>query len=164
MPCALRADALVPPRLVVDHVQLDGNRLTVAARARAICAACPFCGCPSARLHSRYARALSDLPVSGRRVVVHALVRLFRCAEASCRTRIFAERLGADLAMRHARRTSRLEAIVHHLGLALDGRPAASIAHRLMLPVSNDTSLRVVRRRARRPAERATVIGIDDWA
>ncbi len=164
MPLTLRADALVPPGLVVDHVQLDGDRLIVAARAKAICAACPSCGCPSARLHSRYVRVLSDLPVSGRRVVVRALVRRFRCAEASCRTRIFAERLGADLAARHARRTSRLEAIVHHLGLALGGRPAASVARRLMLPVSNDTLLRVVRRRARRPVERATVIGIDDWA
>jgi transposase len=33
-----------------------------------------------------------------------------------------------------------------------------------MLPVSNDTLLRVVRRRARRPAERMTIAGIDDWA
>lgn len=31
---------------------------------------------------------------------------------------------------------------VHHLGLALGGRPAASFATRLMLPVSNDTVLR----------------------
>ena len=42
-----------------------------------------------------------------------------------------------------------LECLVHHLGLALGGRPAASFAKRLMLPVSNDTLLRVVRRRAR---------------
>jgi hypothetical protein len=39
-----------------------------------------------------------------------------------------------------ARRTSRLEHIVHHLALALGGRPAASFARRLMLPVSNDTA------------------------
>jgi hypothetical protein len=36
------------------------------------------------------------------------------------------------------------DCIVHHLGLALGGRPAASFARRLMLPVSNDTLLRVV--------------------
>jgi hypothetical protein len=41
-----------------------------------------------------------------------------------------------------------MEHIIHHLGLALGGRPAASFAQRLMLPVSNDTFLRVVRRRA----------------
>jgi transposase len=46
-----------------------------------------------------------------------------------------------------SRRTSRLDCIVHHLGLALGGRPAASFAKRLMLPVSIDTVLRVVRDR-----------------
>jgi hypothetical protein len=52
-----------------------------------------------------------------------------------------------------ARRTSRLDDIVHHLGLALGGRPAAMFAKRLMLPVSNDTLFRVIRRRSRRPSD-----------
>jgi transposase len=37
-------------------------------------------------------------------------------------------------------------------------------AKRLMLPVSSDTLLRVVRRRARLPSHPLKVIGIDDWA
>jgi hypothetical protein len=45
--------------------------------------------------------------------------------------------------------------------LALGGRPATSFAKRLMMPVSN-TLLRVVRRRAKLPAEPLEVIGIDD--
>jgi hypothetical protein len=48
--------------------------------------------------------------------------------------------------------------------LALGGRPAANFAQRLMLPVSNDTLLRVVRRRSRRPSDLLKVVGIDDWA
>src|ERR1700727_10406 len=51
-----------------------------------------------------------------------------------------------------------------HLGLALGGRPAAGFAKRLMLPVSKDTLLRVVRRRSRQPSDPLRVIGIDDWA
>jgi transposase len=54
--------------------------------------------------------------------------------------------------------------IVHHLGLALGGRPAATFAQRLMMPVSNDTLLRVVRRRSQALAEALIVIGIDDFA
>jgi hypothetical protein len=50
------------------------------------------------------------------------------------------------------------------LGLALGGRPAASFAKRLMLPVSNDTLLRVVRRRMAPRADSLTVVGVDDWA
>jgi len=38
------------------------------------------------------------------------------------RERIFAERLGEAVAGRSARRTSRLEAIIRHLGLALGDR------------------------------------------
>jgi transposase len=63
-----------------------------------------------------------------------------------------------------SRRTWRLDCIVHHLGLPLGGRPAASFAKRLMLPVSNDTVLRVVRAQACRRTEPLNVIGIDDWA
>ena len=61
-------------------------------------------------------------------------------------------------------RTSRLEGLVHHLGLALGGRPAASFAKRLMLTVSNDMLLRVLRRGARADVGPSSVIGIDDWA
>jgi transposase len=53
---------------------------------------------------------------------------------------------------------------VHHLGLALGGRPGQSFARRLLLPVSKDTLLRVVRRRAALPTEAPRVVGIDDWA
>ena len=57
---------------------------------------------------------------------------------------------GDDVLAPVSRRTGRLEMIVHHLGLALGGRPAASFAEWLMVPVSNDTLLRVVRRKRRR--------------
>ena len=63
-----------------------------------------------------------------------------------------------------ARRTARLGHIVHHLALALDGRPAASFSHRLMMPLSNDTLLRVVRRCGSPGFEPPLVDGIDDWA
>ena len=53
---------------------------------------------------------------------------------------------------------------MHHLGLALGGRPGQSFARRLLLPVSKDTLLRVVRRRAALPTEAPRVVGIDDWA
>jgi transposase len=83
---------------------------------------------------------------------------------AHCRRHIFAERFGDDVLPARARRTARLDYIVHHLGLALGGRPAANFARRLMLPVSNDTLLRVVRRRTCPRTDPLFIIGIDDWA
>src|ERR1022692_2075353 len=90
--------------------------------------------------------------------------RPFRCDAALCGRQIFTERFADGVLAPSARRTTRLDCIVHHLGLALGGRPAASFARRLMLPVSNDTLLRVVRRRTRPRMEPLIVAGIDDWA
>jgi len=160
----LRASALVPPGFAVEEAVSEGSELLIDVRPVTTTSACPGCGKPSERVHSRYSRSLADLPVAGRRVRLIARVRRFYCDTVLCGRRIFAERFDSDLLAPWARRTSRLEHIVHHLALALGGRPAASFARRLMLPVSNDTLLRVVRRRGRRPFVPPTVIGIDDWA
>lgn len=160
---SLHAGAVIPRGLVIDHVEV-GAVLTITARPVAASARCPGCDRSSSRIHSHYTRTLSDLPVAGRRVALDVRVRRFRCIGSDCRTKIFAERLGSDLAAAYARRTARLDCIVHHLGVALGGRPAASFARRLMVPASRDTVLRTVRRRAVRPVEHPRVIGIDDWA
>ncbi len=92
------------------------------------------------------------------------LTRRFWCDGVLCGRRIFCERFDDSVLGRYSRRTQRLETIVHHLGLALGGRPAASFADRLMIPVSKDTLLRVVRRRVTDHDDPLTVIGIDDFA
>jgi transposase len=115
-------------------------------------------------VHSTYRRHVADLPLSGRSVQLEVIARRFRCDAVLCGRQIFTERFADDVLTPSARRTTRLDCIVNHLGLALGGRPAAGFAKRLMLPVSNDTLLRVVRRRSRTPADRLEVVGIDDWA
>jgi transposase len=92
------------------------------------------------------------------------IARRFRCDGVLCRRQIFTERFPEGILAPSARRTARLDGIVHHLGLVLGGRPAAIFAKRLMLPVSNDTLLRVVRRRSRPPSDPLKIVGIDDWA
>jgi transposase len=104
------------------------------------------------------------LPLSGRVVRIFLTTRRFRCVTPTCRRSIFTERFGLDILAVHARRTARLEGLVHHLALALGGRPAASLARRLMMPVSNDTLLRVVRRKGCPAPPAPNIIGIDDWA
>lgn len=91
-------------------------------------------------------------------------MRRFWCDAVLCGRRIFSEQFGQAVLARYGRRTERLETIVHHLGLALGGRPAAAFALRLMMPVSNDTLLRVVRRRKVSRNDKLRVIGIDDFA
>ena len=102
--------------------------------------------------------------MAGKPVRLVVVARRFHCDAVLCGRRILAERFEEDVLAPWARRTGRLDHIVHHLGLALGGRPAASFARRLMVPVSNDTLLRVVRRRGSPRFVPPTVIGIDDWA
>ena len=156
--------SLIPAGLVVESVLESEGTIVVTARGGRQESACPLCGRTSSRIHSRYARRVSDLPCAGRKVELHLVARRFFCDAPLCRRRIFAERFEDGTVAERSRRTSRLECIVHHLGLALGGRPAASFARRLMVPVSNDTLLRVVRRRAGTPSEPLSVVGIDDWA
>jgi len=157
-------DALAPAGLLIDHVDLAGDQVLITGRSRFSSSICPRCGRRSTRIHSHYHRTLADLPSHGRSVRINLSARRFRCVAPDCPTRIFTERFSEELAPVSARRTTRLERIVHHLGLALGGRPAASFARRLMVRVSNDTLLRVVRRRGSPRFVPPTVIGIDDWA
>jgi transposase len=153
-----------PMGLVVDAVSLEVDGVFIAAHPQAAGATCPDCGRLSTRIHSRYERRLLDLPSQGRPVQLRVQVRRFRCSGPQCPRQIFGEPLAASIAPRAARRTARLEGIVHHLGIALGVRPAASLAKRLMLPVSRDTLLRVVRRRAAQTGPTVRVLGIDDFA
>jgi transposase len=156
--------SLAPCGLIIERIESAVDALTIFARPASMSAACPTCGHTSVSVHSRYQRHLSDLPSQGKLVRIRILARRFRCVLNDCRQRIFVERLDVAVTRPFARRTSRLEGLVHHLGLALGGRPGQSFARRLLLPVSKDTLLRVVRRQAGQPSTEPRVIGIDDWA
>lgn len=161
---ALRPSALVPRGLNVESAFCDGAMTVIIVRPMSDTSVCPGCQVRSRRIHSRYQRRLADLPLAGQQVRLVVVARRFRCDTVLCDRRIFTERFDDGALAPWARRTTRLDFVVHHLGLALGGRPAASFARRLMMPVSSDTLLRVVRRRGCPPFATPSVIGIDDWA
>ena len=161
---ALHRSSLVPRGFVVESANYEGDKAVIAVRASRSVGVCPSCGTVSRRVHSHYRRLVTDLPLSGRIVQLLVVARRFRCDAVLCGRQIFTERFAEGVLAPSARRTARVEFIVHHLGLALGGRPAACFAKRLSLPVSKDTLLRVVRRRSRPPVDPLRVIGIDDWA
>jgi transposase len=118
------------------------------------------------RLHSRgrsqYRRRLGALPAAGVRIALILRTRRFFCDAAACARRIFAERLEA--VEPRARRTSRLDDVIHCLAIALGGRPAASLSRRFNVKVSNDTLLRMVHRHGLRSFPPPAIVSIDDWA
>ena len=53
---------LIPPSLRVDALLVGDDGLTIRVRADTPEARCPLCGEPAARVHSRAARTVADLP------------------------------------------------------------------------------------------------------
>ncbi|MGF7212951.1 transposase [Skermanella aerolata] len=68
------------------------------------------------------------------------------------------------MALPRVRRTVRLAEAQRRIALHAGGESGARLAHRLAMPVSGDTLLRLIRAVPIEPAAPARVIGIDDWA
>ena len=154
----------LPPGIEIDQVYIDHNTIQIHSRSAKIEAVCPHCDTISRHVHSSYHRRPCDLPAHGRTVEFVLLVRRFRCRNACCAASTFAERFPPSVLQPHARRTSRLQDLIRHLGQALGGRPAQALATRLLFPVKKDTFLRSIRNAAQAPSTGLRVIGIDDWA
>ena len=142
---SFRASQLLPPGFCAVDASSDIESAVVTIRAVSANSSCPCCGAISDRV--RYPRCLADLPIAGRRAVLMLQARRFRCEAVLCERRIFTERFEDNILKPWARRTARIDQIVHCLALVLGGRPAVSFARRLSIPVSNDTLLRAVRKR-----------------
>lgn len=108
---------------------------------------CPACLSSRVSYHSRYDRHILDLPWQGRPVQIRLQTRRFRCRNADCQRKIFAECVPA-IACARAHESSRLREIVGVVGYALGGRPAARLLKQLGIDRSADTVLRRVKARA----------------
>jgi transposase len=156
----------MPPLLPTCAVRL--TRVTVAPadvclQLTAAAACCPRCAGPSSSVHSRYQRRLTDLPWGTRPVRLQLTVRKFVCRHPSCTRRIFTERV-PELVAAYARKTHRLITVLQAIGVALGGQAGARLAHRLGLPTTRDTLLRLVRRLPLPGTPLLRALRVDDWA
>lgn len=142
-------------------------QLTLSARASK--ADCPLCNKPAQRVQSRYFRTLSDLPISGQRVLLQLRVRRFHCDYPDCSRQIFAERFEA-LTQPYAQRTDRLNRSLLQIGMVSGGEAGSTLAKKLGMPTSPDTLLRLIKgakplvTHSTQEQIPLTKIGIDDWS
>jgi hypothetical protein len=156
-------ERLVPEGLALHGLVAGPNGFIVRATSAAPQARCPVYGCASRSVHSRYERAVADLPWRGTGVTLRARVRRFFCRNWGCVRRIFCERLPDGAA--HARKTTRLEDALRAIVVVeLSGEAGARLARELGLLVSPDTLLDRVRRVLGASVERTRVLGVDDFA
>jgi transposase len=152
-----------PIELRLENVAFASHEIVVTATARRHVVACPDCGQPSRRIHSRYRRRLADLPWHGLRVRFDLSVRKFFCDDSTCRRRIFTERLPTTAAP-YARRTTRAAAALQAIGFALGGAAGARLVTQLGLTLSASSLLRHIRLAVLPDSGTPRAVGLDDWA
>ncbi len=154
---------LVPDGLTVVGVEPATDPLIVRVVPRLGPTCCPTCRSSAGRKHGHCVRTPADLPWQGRSVHLRLRLRRFRCANLACPRRTFSESVD-DVAVARSRRSERLRVLERHLGFTLGGAPAARMAHRLAMPVSGDTLVRLVRAAPLPTQPEPRIVGIDEWA
>jgi transposase len=149
--------------VTIEGIERTSKRVLITATAAAPQASCPRCGTMSARVHSRYQRAVADAPIGGVPVVIELAVRRMFCVAAGCPQRTFAEQV-PGLTSRYARRSVVLGRMLAVVGLALAGRAGARLGARLGLLTSRSTLLRLIARLPDPPVGTVVVLGVDDFA
>ncbi len=149
------ASLLIPPSLHVEALLLGDDGLTILAVSEATDVRCPLCGERADRVHSRYARTLADLPWARLRRPPPGpgpavLLRQPRPAPAR------SSPSGWPASPRPSPTGPTASASgLTAIALALGGEAGARLAAKLGMPVSPDTLLRLIRRRARGRAAHA---------
>jgi transposase len=149
--------------LELGRVEMSNGELVLHIRATSSSVSCPLCAQPATRLHSRYVRAVKDLPCAGKPLHFILHVRKFFCDAADCARKIFAERL-PQLVAPWAQMTTRLCQAIQAIGLGTCGRLGARLASRLGITTSWMTIVRRVMALPTQPAEQVQCLGIDDFS
>jgi transposase len=152
-----------PAAIRLECVRPSASTITLVVRTVLPHGHCPRCDKESAWVHSRYARAVADLPWHGVAVKLELHTRRFRCQNSLCTKQIFCERLPSVVAP-YSRKTIRLNAALELIGFAIGGEAGARLARGLGLAVSPDTLLRRLRRTSQEKTTTPRIIGVDDFA
>ncbi|MCF0178293.1 MAG: ISL3 family transposase [Bacteroidales bacterium] len=145
----------------IDVVQ--GSRIYIYARCSLGHGICPYCGCESAKVHSRYMRHPKDLPMMGLPVHLHLSMRKFFCLNPKCTHKTFAEQ-PANEVFWHRRRTRRCEVFVARVALEVSSISASSILGLTGIRMSHSTVRRDLKRMRVPDYGEVKVVGVDDWA
>ena len=146
------------------RIQQQDGRVWILATSASATGCCPPCQRTSSLIHSRYWRAVRDLPWQGAPVELRVEIRRFRRRVRDGPRKTYVQRLPMVMA-RQARQTARLSETIRLIGYALGGETGSRLATRLGLKTSPDTVLRRVKRGPSVTAATSVeAVGVDDWA
>ncbi|MDO0936493.1 ISL3 family transposase [Streptomyces sp. DG2A-72] len=123
---------------------------------------CPQCAHPATRVHSRYWRHVSELPVAGRGLIVRLHVRRFFCDQPQCQRRTFVEQV-AGLTEPRRRSSPAARSAMRAVAMELGGRPGQRMCAKLRLHGRRTALLRQLLAPPV-PARAPRILGIDEFA
>lgn len=156
---------LFPDSIHLQGVQSLPQTAMIVIEATSVneTAGCPDCQQLSRRVHSRYQRHVTDLPLAGWQVKMELQVCRYFCDNQRCARRTFVERL-PDFVAPFARRSIRLAEQQRQTALTTGGEAGARLLSRLAMPTSSPTLLRLIRAIVLPLVSTPRVMGVDDWA
>lgn len=124
---------------------------------------CPLCDQVAHRVHSHYNRMLADLPWADYQILIQLTVGKFFCDHASCKRKIFTERI-AGVMVPWARRTQRLATQLSEIALYTGGEGGAKLSRVMHCEVSPNTLLSLISRQPMPAVNTPKTLGVDDFA
>lgn len=129
----------------VSHEIIDSTcYITVASNREEV--RCPFCGCPSSKVHSTYVRTFRDLPIQGKKVTIVIRNRKMFCKNPDCNHTTFAERF--DFLSNKAKKTKRLEDEIARLSINCSSIAASKILSKNVVDVGKSTICSLLKKRS----------------
>lgn len=163
---------IIPQFILPANVQLKADSIIfknaslfiINASTNQSGSCCPLCSKASVRVHSKYLRELSDLPISGNLVSIKLTARKYFCDNSLCSRRIFTERFAHEIRT-YSRRLIRSDDLLFRIAIALGGNQGSIISSFVSMPVSASTMLRIIKNNdiEVKPVT-SGIIGVDDWA
>lgn len=148
--------------LTVESVSVESCEIHIYLKSHNQTAVCPYCQKENSKVHSRYVRRILDLPILGKKCILHVELRKLFCNNRDCGHKTFSEQSGNEL-FRYRRRTRRCELQVLRTGITCSSNKASTLLSYSGIPVCNATILRDIHRTTLSEHAHVRRIGVDDW-
>jgi len=153
-----------PETMEIRKHEITEDNIRIYIKSKTHEGKCPKCGEKTRIYHSTYQREIQDLPILGKETWLEITAYRYKCTNAKCECRVFAEEL-EGFAGWNRRKTARLEEFIVTLALQTSCEGCSQVCGQIGIKVSGDSVISIVKNHfEKHKTECGDIIGVDDWA